>query len=286
MQDLMHIALRSFTALVILFAITRILGKKQISQLTFFEYITGITLGELAGFISTDLEAHYLYGLTAIAVWFLVPFVVELFTLKSLRLREWLEGRGTVFIQEGKVLEDNLKRERFTVNELLEQLRTKSVFNVADVEFAMLEASGDLSVLLKSENQPLTPKHLGMRVARDRETKAVVIDGNIMDEALAAAGLSREWLHTELEKLGVTMENVFIGQVNACGQLYVDLYDDKLQVPQQTDMPLLLATLKKCEADLTLFSLSTASPEAKAMYEQDAQQLRRMIDQVEPILKR
>lgn len=286
MQEWMHIALRSVIAIVILFSVTRLLGKKQISQLTFFEYIIGIVIGDLAGFISTELEANFLHGVTAIVVWFLLPYLFEMMTLKSKRLREWFEGQGTVVIKEGKVLEDNLKRERYTVDELLGQLRTKNVFNMADVEFAVLEASGDLSVLLKRENQPLTPKHLGIRTAPERETQAVIIDGNIMDEPLATAGLSREWLQTELEKLGVTLENVFIGQVDTYGQLYVDLYDDMLQVPQRTDKPLLMATLKKCEADLALFGLSTSNPEAKAMYEQCMKQMRRIIDQVEPILMR
>ncbi|UUZ87336.1 hypothetical protein LJK88_19030 [Paenibacillus sp. P26] len=116
-MDWMHVALRSLGAVAMLFLITRILGKKQISQLTFFEYITGITLGEVAGFISTDIEAHYMNGITALLVWFIVPFSLELLTLKSKRLREWFEGSGTVMIKEGKVLEDNLKKERYTADE-------------------------------------------------------------------------------------------------------------------------------------------------------------------------
>ncbi|UUZ97333.1 DUF421 domain-containing protein [Paenibacillus sp. P25] len=282
----MHVALRSLGAVAMLFLITRILGKKQISQLTFFEYITGITLGEVAGFISTDIEAHYMNGITALLVWFIVPFSLELLTLKSKRLREWFEGSGTVMIKEGKVLEDNLKKERYTADESLEQLRKKSVFNVADVEFAILESSGELNVLLKKENQPLTAKHLGVRTGPERETQAVIIDGNIMDEPLATAGLSREWLYTELEKIGVTVENVFIGQVDSYGQLYIDVYDDMLQLPQSSNKLLLLATLKKCEADLALFGLATADEEAKRMYEECTERMGRIIDQMIPVLKR
>ncbi|MEK8129354.1 DUF421 domain-containing protein [Paenibacillus filicis] len=285
MAEWMNIALRSFAAVVILFTITRILGKKQISQLTFFEYMTGIAIGELAGFISTDLEAHFMHGVIAIMIWFLIPFLFEFLTLKSKRLREWVEGKGTVMIKEGKIMEDNLKKERYTADELLEQLRNKSVFSVADVEFAILETSGDLSILLKRENQPLTPKHLGIKVAPESEPQAVIIDGNIMDEPLATAGLSRAWLQTELEKIGVTEENVFLGQADSYGQLTVDLYDDVIKVPQPAVKPLLLATLKKCEADLALFGLSTRQPEAKAMYENSMRQMAEVIRQAEPLLK-
>lgn len=285
-MDWLHIALKSLGAIVMLFILTRILGKKQISQLTFFEYITGITLGELAGFISTDLENHYMHGVTALLVWFCVPLLVELVTLKSKTLRQWFEGKGTILIEKGKVLEKNLKKERYTADELLEQLRTKSVFNMADVEFAVLEASGELSVLLKKENQPLTPKHLGIKVAPERETQAVIIDGNYMDEPLSTAGFNREWLDTELEKIGVIKDNVFIGQVDSYGQLYVDLYDDILQVPPNTEKPLLYATLKKCEADLMLYGLSTQDEQARTMYQQGAEQMRGILQQVMPLLKR
>lgn len=282
----MVIALRSIGAVAILFTMTRILGKKQISQLTTFEYITGIALGELAGFLSTDIEAHYMHGIVAIAVWFTIPFGLELLTLKSKRLREWFEGKATVVVKDGKILEDNLKKERFTGDELMESLRTKNVFRVADVEFAMLETSGALSVLLKNNHQPLTPAHLGIDVSPEKEPQTVIIDGNIMDEPLSTIGFSREWLSTELEKIGVTYENVFIAQVDAYGQLYVDLFDDQLQVPAPQTRALLLSTLKKCEADLELFGMATDNVTVKLMYEDCAARMKRVIEDTTPLLKR
>ncbi|UKS30425.1 DUF421 domain-containing protein [Paenibacillus sp. HWE-109] len=285
MPDWLHIVVRATSTLVLLFVLTRILGKKQISQLTFFEYVIGITLGDLAGVISTDVEANFGHGVIAILVWCFVPLGMELLTLKSKTLRNWVDGRGTVLIKEGKVLEDNLKKERFTADELLEQLRTKSVFRVADVEFAMLEASGDISVLLKSELQPLTPKHLNMKLVTEKPTQTVVIDGEIQNEPLAAAGKGRGWLHEELDKIGVTIENVFLGQVDTHGELTVDLFDDKLQVPAPSARPMLLATLKKCEADLELFSLTTKHEQAKMMYESCSEQLTKVIQSVTTILR-
>lgn len=133
-----------------------------------FEYITGITLGELAGFISTDIENNYMHGVVALLVWSLVPLGVELITLKSVTLRGWFDGKGTVMIKEGKVMEKNLKKERYTVDELLEQLRTKSVFNPAEVEFAMLEASGELSVMLKKRISRLPPSTLVFKLHLNR----------------------------------------------------------------------------------------------------------------------
>ncbi|MBJ6363703.1 DUF421 domain-containing protein [Paenibacillus sp. GCM10012307] len=280
-----NIILRSLSALIILFLMTRVLGKKQISQLSFFEYVLGITLGELAGFISTDIEAHYIHGFIALLVWFIVPFTVELLTLKSKLLRHWFEGKGRIIIKNGKIMEDNLKKERLTADELLEQLRGKSVFNMADVEFAVMETNGELSVLLKKDKQPLTASQLGVKLVNEVEPQTIIIDGNIMDEPLSTLGLNRGWLNTELEKIGITVENVFIGQVDAYQQLYVDLYDDKLQVPAPQSKALLLANMKKLQADLELFALSTRDKNAKRMYAANAARLDELIAGLKPALQ-
>jgi len=280
-----QIILRSLGALAALFLMTRFLGKKQISQLSFFQYILGITLGELAGFISTDMEAHYAYGLLALFVWFIVPFVLDLLTMKSRTLRKWFEGKGRVLVKEGKVLEDNLKKEHLTADELLEQMRAKNVFNLADVEFAVMETNGDLSILLKKDKQPLTASHLGQKTVNEVEPQTVIIDGIILDEPLATAGLNRGWLKAELDKIGVAPENVFLAQVDAYQQLYVDLYDDNIKTPAPQGKALLYANLKKIQADLELFALATRDPGAKAMYGAQAEKLERIIGDLRPMLQ-
>ncbi|WNQ13400.1 DUF421 domain-containing protein [Paenibacillus aurantius] len=286
MPDWSVIALRSLGAVVMLFVLTRILGKKQISQLTFFEYVVGITLGELAGFISTDIEAHYFLGVTALLVWFLSALLVEMVTLKSRSFRNWMEGKSRILIQKGKVLEDNLKKERLSGDELLEELRKKNVFQVAEVEFAVMEPSGDINVLLKKENQPLTPKHLGITVAPESEPQTVIMDGIILDEPLSTLGFSRGWLLTELEKAGVAVENVFLGQADQYGELFIDTFDDMIKVPKPQTKQLLLATLKKCQADLELYALSTSNGESKRIYADGAMQLTRNVEHLTPLLQR
>jgi uncharacterized membrane protein YcaP (DUF421 family) len=285
MPDGLHIFIRALGALIALFVMTRILGKKQISQLTFFEYATGITLGDLAGMISTDVERNFFHGIIALSVWGFVPFFLERLNLKSKTLRLWFEGKATIMVKDGHILEDNLKKEGYTADELLEQLRIKNVFKTADVEFAILETNGDLSVLLKKENQPLTAKHLGMKLTNEKQSETVIMDGAIQDEPLAVAGKSKEWLRTELDKLGVTLENVFLGQTDSYGELTVDLYDDKIKVPAPQQKPQLLAVLKKCEADMELFSLTTQHADDKLMYEQCSEKLQQILQELTPILK-
>lgn len=286
MLDWVEIALRTLFSVVVLFLMTKLLGKRQVAQLSFFEYITGITIGSLAAYISLDLDANWYLGLVSLGVWIACSLGIEFLQLKSKKARDFIDGKGTVLIRDGKILEDNLKKERLTTDEFMEQLRKKSAFKVAEVEFAIMEPSGDINVLLNREHQPLTPSHLGIKVAPEKEPQAVIMDGEIMDEALATIGFSRGWLKTELDKLGVTIENVFLGQVDSYGQLFVDLFDDKIQVPMPQEKAVLFSTLKKCEGDLMLFGLTTNNKAAKEMYEQCSKQMEDIIAQLKPVLKR
>ncbi|MEF3311523.1 DUF421 domain-containing protein [Paenibacillus sp. GYB004] len=286
MPQWIEIAWRSACAVVVLFALTRLLGKKQLSQLNYFHYIAGITIGNIAGFISLEIEDHFLLGVTGILIWTFLPLLLEWLSLKSKSVRDITDGQATVLIKEGKVLEDNLKKARFTSDELLEELRRKGAFRLADVEFAVLETDGGVSVLLTKENQPITPKLLGIQVANEREPQTVIMDGTVIDEPLATAGLSRGWLAAELEKLGVALENVFLAQVDTYGQITVDLYDDKIKTPKPSQRELLWATLKKCEADLELFALSTDEWKAKRSYDQCAASMKSVLERCEPFLTR
>jgi uncharacterized membrane protein YcaP (DUF421 family) len=281
----LNVVIRAILFLIILFLITKVLGKKQLSQLSFFEYVTGITIGGIASIVILEVRHSIFIGGLAIFVVATIPYIVGLTALKSKKFRNFVEGKGSVFIKDGKIMEDNLKKERYSTDELLELLRKKDVFQVANVEFAVLEPTGDLSVMLKKENQPLTAKDLNLTVVSVKEPQTIIMDGEILDEPLATIGKSRSWLHTELEKLGVTIENVFLGQVNSYGELTVDLFNDKLQVASPQERPLILSTMKKCQADLELFAHETKSKDAKQMYSKNSEKLKEAIDKVTPFFK-
>lgn len=282
----LEVIVRTLCSAVILFILTRLLGKRQISQLSFFEYITGITIGSITAYLSVDVDTHWYLGIISMGVWFLVSLSIEYLQIKSKKARDWIDSKPTVLIKDGKILEENLKREKLTNDELLEQLRKKSIFQSAQVEFALIEPDGQINALLKKEYQPLTPSDLGIKVSPEPEPQTVIIDGKIMDEPLSTIGLNRQWLHTELEKLGVSLDNVNLGQVDGYGQFYVDLYDDKIQVPAPQEKATLLAQLKKCEADLEMFALSTKETSAKQMYGACSERLLKIIDEVKPVLSR
>ncbi|KIY21366.1 DUF421 domain-containing protein [Mesobacillus subterraneus] len=286
MPEWLEVVMRSLLFVVVLFLITKWLGKKQLSELSFFEYVVGITIGSIGAEVITGLERNIFNGIIGIVVFSAIPFLADMLSLKSKTFRDFIEGRATVFIKDGKIMEENLKKEKYTTDELLELLRKRDIFRVADVEFALLEPTGDLSVMLKKENQPLTPKDVNLTVASVKEPQTVIMDGKILDEPLSTIGRNRSWLKTELEKQGVTIENVFLGQIDSYGQLTIDLFDDKIQVSSPQEKTLILSTMKKCQADLELFALGTEVKEAKQMYSKNSKKLQEAINKVTPILRR
>jgi uncharacterized membrane protein YcaP (DUF421 family) len=285
MNEWAHIIISSVLFVVTLFAITKIGGKKQLSELSFFEYVSGITIGSIAGEVIMGMEGNLLHGVLAIVIFGSFTYLHDLIGIKSKKFRDLFEGKATVIIKDGKVMEENLKKEKYTIDELNSLLRQKNVFKTADVEFAVLEPKGDLSVLLKKEYLPLTPNDLNMPVTPEKETNTVIMDGNVLNDQLSLAGKNKAWLDIELAKVGVTLDNVFIGQVDSYGRLYIDTYDDNVKIPSPQPGKLLLAMLKKCQADLEIFALETETSEAQDLYNKNARKLEEAIQKVKPYLK-
>jgi uncharacterized membrane protein YcaP (DUF421 family) len=285
MPEWLEVVVRTLFAVVVLFLLTKLLGKRQVSQLSFFEYITGITIGSLAAYISMDTERLWHLGLIALVVWVACSLGIEYLQTKSKKARDFIDFKATVLIKDGKILEDHMKKELLTTDELLAKLRAKDVFNISEVEFAIMEADGAINILLKKEYLPLSAKDLGVRVAPQKESQAVIMDGKVLDKPLDELNLTRSWLDGALEKMGLTIENVFLGQVDSYGELTVDLYADNFKVPQPQDKPQLYALLKKCEADLEMFSLSTDNEKAKKMYEQCSEQLQASLKILKPLIQ-
>ena len=285
MPDWLDVAVRVILFLIVLFLLTKLLGKKQLSELSFFEYVSGITIGSIAAEVIINTDNKIWHGIIGICVFSLFIYLVEIISVHSKQFRDFAEGSGTVIIKDGKVLEENLKKEHYTTDDLLQLLRGKDIFDLSEVEYAVLEAKGSVSVLPKKDFRPITRKDLGLASVNEKETQTVIMDGEILKESLTATGKNLEWLKTELDKKNITIENVFLGQIDTYGELTVDLFDDKIQVPEPIERPLMLAQLKKCQADLELFALATASEKAKRLYAKNATKIEDSIQKLTPFLK-
>jgi len=285
MLNWIEVLLRTIGMVLLLFFVAKLSSKKQVAQLSYFDYISRISLGGIAAIMVVDLRVNFLYGVLAIIVWIGITYTLDFIALKSKIFRDFIEGKGIVLIKDGKIMEENLKKEQFTTDMLLKQLRSKNVFKFADVEFAVLEPTGEVNILLKRNMQPVTLKDLHEKIPNEKEPQTVIMDGKILNEPLATLGLSPAWLLSQLEKQGFSIDNVFLAQVDSYGQVTVDLYDDKIKVPQPTELPLLLSSLKKSQADLELFALETENKDAKQMYMKNAEKVKDIILKVTPILQ-
>lgn len=227
MSETLIALIRSVIAFITLFILTRSLGKQQISQLTFFEYATGITIGSIAAELSVNLAAKGLVAWVGLVTWTGLTFVVQWLAISNRGLAKALEGDPVVLIQNGKIFHKNLRLLRHRLDDLLLQLRQKNVFDISEVEFAVMEPNGQLSVLKKSQHQPVTPQDLGISTEYEGLPTELIVDGELIRENLRQVNLDDAWLREELRRRGIgSPREVLLAVLNTKGELYVSLYDD------------------------------------------------------------
>ena len=221
-EKILQTAASSVIAIIALFILTRIMGKKQMAQLNFFDYVVGISIGSIASEYAVVRDIHLAEGLTALVVFTLFSLVLSYVSVKSYRGRKLLDGTPSILVENGRLLEANLRRAKITVNDFLEECRQKDIFDIAAIEYAILETSGRLSVLPKSQNRPLMPKDMQVPTAYEGLCTNVIIDGKIIEEHLAAVGRDAAWLYAGLAGYGIPgAAGVLLAYVDAAGVLRV-----------------------------------------------------------------
>lgn len=209
-----------------LFIIARLMGKRQISQMNFFDYVVGITIGNIAGNMALNVEKKVTIFLPALLVFGLLQIFTSILTLKNRFFRIIFEGKQTVLIEKGKIIDKNMKKTKLNFDRLESLLRDKGVFKLADVDYAYLETSGKVSVLKKAELLPVTPSDLKINVKDSGVGNLIIEEGEVKDQLLRKLGLTCSWLASELKKQGVVdTKDVMFAQVDNTLNLYVDLYD-------------------------------------------------------------
>lgn len=201
-KQLDNVAIRAIISLLVLFLITKLLGKKQVSQLSVFDYVIGISIGNFAAEITTSLDTQFVNGILAMTIFGIFAYLVSIFTMKSIFLRRIFIGTPTILIDKGKIIEKNLKKVKFDINDLLEQCRINKYFDLNEIEYAILEVNGTLSILAKGENKNITIKDMNLPVKKQGLCANVIIDTKIMKENLSNYNKTEEWLKKELKVRG------------------------------------------------------------------------------------
>lgn len=209
-------------AYIFVLVLARLMGSKLISEMTFFNFVTGISLGTLMA----DLITSSRFTSTDAAVAMLVLTILTIgsgyLTLKNRKLHKWLNAEPISLISDGRIIAENLKQARISLSQLQMLLREKDAFNIADVEFAMMEPDGELSVLLKSQKQPVTPSELNIATPYQGLTVDLIIDGQILEANLERVRLSKAWLLEQLNSKGIQgSDAVFYAGLDTLGALYI-----------------------------------------------------------------
>lgn len=215
--------LRTSIGFALLLFLTRVLGKKQLGQLTIFTYITGVAMGNMAGDMIIHRDVAIIDGVISLIVWVLLIFAVEFISLKSSKARVLLDGEPTILIKKGQILQDKLKLQRMNMDDLTMLLRTNNVFSVQDVEYAILEPNGQLSILKKSEKEQPTRKDMNIAMPDLLYIPTeIIVDGKLVPKNLREVGVTQQWIEQQLNKSGIdSMEQVLYAELQGDGTLYI-----------------------------------------------------------------
>ncbi len=200
-QNILQVALTSLISLAVMFILTKLMGYKQLSQLSMFDYINGITIGSIAAEMATELEKP-LYPLTAMVVYAVITFIISIVSCKSIHIRRFFTGKSIILVDGGKIFQKNLLRARIDVNDLLTQCRINGYFNLSDIQMAIMEQSGAISFLPKSQTRPITPSDIGTSPTQELPAAVVILDGNILERNLKSTGKDVQWLKKQTHSQG------------------------------------------------------------------------------------
>ncbi|OPJ65602.1 DUF421 domain-containing protein [Clostridium chromiireducens] len=229
MNEGLVVLVRSIIAFFSLLIFAKILGKQQISQLTFFDYALGITIGSIAATLTTDLSSRAWPHFVGLLTWCLLGYLMEYVTEKWRYAAKYIEGEPTIVIMNGKIMENALKKMKYTAADLMGLLRVKDVFDLSQVDFAIIEPNGQLSVLKKPEYEPLTPKDMSILKAPSGISTELIYDGILINENLKQLNKTEKWLMAQLKMHEIKdVSEVFIATLTPSGSLYIDKYDDHM----------------------------------------------------------
>lgn len=195
--------IRSFLGFSFLLLLTRWMGKKQMAQLTYFDYVTGITIGSIAAAAAVERDVHLFDSLVGLTFWTLFTVLLNVVILRSRKVRKVLDGEPCLIVYNGQILEQNMQQMKYSIDDLLEELRQKDVFSISDVQFAILESSGMLSIQMKPEKQPLVRQDMNIFVPAQTLPVELIMDGQIIKQNLKQKHLTEAWLIGELTKRGI-----------------------------------------------------------------------------------
>ena len=224
---MINIFVRVIILYTLVLLIMRLMGKREIGQMQPFELVIAIMIADLASIPMSDVGVPLFNGIIPILALLILQLLISIVNLKSINVRKVICGVPSILIFRGKIDEKVLKKEKFTINELQERLRENNVFNLGDVEYAILETSGQITVIQKPNKRNLTPEDMGIEPEYEGIPYDLVIDGVVMNENLKAIGKNYNWLVKQAEKFKIKPEEALVITYDGKGQIYCQAKEKK-----------------------------------------------------------
>lgn len=227
MPAYINVILRAFSTYIILIIALRLMGRRELSQLSFIDYIVAICIGGVGGRSITKLDEPYILFVLGFATLAVAHVALSYIKLKSPALRRLVNGEPVIMIHKGNIIRKNLKKSHISLDTLMSLLRDKSVFKISDVEYALLEPSGGISVILKSELSPLTPNDMNIQKTKNELPVVVIKEGKIVREELTRGNLTEEWLREQLQKNNISdISKLLLVQADQSGIIYSAFFEE------------------------------------------------------------
>lgn len=209
--EILKVTATSLVSIAALFVIDKLIGHKQIVQMDFFDYIVGITIGSVAAELATDLEDP-VQPLTAMIVYGVVSIILNFLTSKFPKTRKYINGSPTIIMDGGKLYRANMEKAKLDLTQFMVMCRQLGYFNLSDIQTAVFEYNGKLSILPVSDKRPATPADMNLNPPEERIFAEVIMDGRILDENLQRMGLNIDWLQKQLKAQGYrSAAEIFLG---------------------------------------------------------------------------
>lgn len=218
-MEFVYILVLSFVSITVLFILTKLIGFRQISEMSFFDYVVGISIGSIAAEMATNIDIEWWKGVTAMVFYAVVGILLSYISQKSIKARKLISGQPIILIDNGKIIKDNLKKARIEINDLLTSARSNGYFNLSDIDYAIMETTGKISFLPVALKRQLNPKDFNFAPEKEGLYINVIIDGHIMEKDLENANFSREELERQLRNKGKRPEDILLATVDIKKQL-------------------------------------------------------------------
>ena len=221
-MNILYVIFLSIFSIIVLFLLTKLIGYRQMSEMSMFDYITGITIGSIAAEMATSLESDFLEPLTAMVVYGLATFFLALLTEKNMKVRRFISGSPYILLNNDKIYEENFKKGHIDLSEFLAQCRISGFFDLSQIQTAILEENGKISFLSKADARPATPSDLNLEPQEESLLPTYIMDGHILSENLTHSGKDKVWLQKQLAAHGCdNIKNIFLATGNQNNTLNV-----------------------------------------------------------------